>query len=1109
LGSHRTHRPRLTAAVAGAAVVATLTAGLGAPGVAAAGAADAAPALAGGSHLVTLVTGDRVAVSDAGEVTGLVRAEGRENVPVQVLRTAEETLVLPSDVLPLLADGRLDRRLFDVAELSRDAYREAGGLRLIVTYEGDRAPAPLRQAAAAGDERTPLPAIDAEALTVPPEQAGDVWSALTAPGGQARTLTASPGIESIALDGLVAASLAESVPQIGAPAAWEAGFDGAGVTVAVLDTGISSTHPDVAGQVADARNFSDAADAEDREGHGTHVASTVAGTGAMSGGAYTGVAPGARLLNGKVLDDSGNGWESDAIEGMQWAVDQGADIVSISLGGWAGDEIDPMEEAVNALSAASDTLFVIAAGNDGPSPGTIGSPGTADAALTVGAVDRQDAVADFSSVGPRTRDGAVKPDITAPGVDIVAAGAEGAAIWEYGTPVTDGYVAISGTSMATPHVAGAAALLAQAHPEWDGERLKSALTASARPSEGYTPLQQGVGRVDVPAALERTVVADTASLNFGTVAYPHDTAEPITRELTYRNLGSADVTLDLSAAGFAPDGTAAPDGMFTVGADRVTVPAGGTATVEVTASTRPGGDVHGTYSAYVTATAQDGQSLRTSGSVVREEQLFDLTVEATDRHGEPADTWSTSVFHLERGEFLDLHQEEGTATATGRVPAGTYLVSTEFREIPESGEVPVGLDWITDPAVAVAGPTTVRADATRAEPVEMTVEDSRATLSGLALGMSLGRVEDEGQSFHTTWLLGDLPEDVRTAQLGDAPEGWRLTGDAAAIWEHGDDRQYHLADASEDSFYTGLDLHVPLRDMARIDIAQSAWAPDREGLLLTFSSLSEVSSTRSLSLPRTTEVFVQAAAGRWTHEFWQTDPEGLDESGHAARERTYRAGQRYREAFNNAVFGPALPGERSGIFRSGNLLYGGTTPFADGAGHDGYSMVGSGGATLYRDGEEYASSDYGPELFEFAVPADEAEYRLVITGSRPEATVGTEVTAAYTFTSGPVGEEETVRLPATAVRFTPRLAPDGTAPAGQRFAVPVTLQGSAAGDGRASLTVEVSLDRGETWRRAPVTDGRIQVTNPAAGGTVSLRATATDRAGGSVTQTLIDAYRTA
>jgi subtilisin family serine protease len=261
----------------------------------------------------------------------------------------------------------------------------------------------------------------------------------------------------------VHADLAESTAQIGAPEVWASGDTGAGVTVAVLDTGIDATHPDLAGRIGATSVFVPGSDIVDRIGHGTHVASTIVGTGAASNGAERGVAPGATVDVGKVLGDDGNGQDSWVLAGMQWAaVDAGAKIISMSLGSPdPTDGSDPLSQAVDTLSAQTGALFVIAAGNAG-APGTVAAPGAAAAALTVGAVDRDDQLAGFSSQGPRLGDEAIKPEVTAPGVDILAARSQFA-------PEGSGpYLTLSGTSMATPHVAGAAALLLGRHPDWTG-----------------------------------------------------------------------------------------------------------------------------------------------------------------------------------------------------------------------------------------------------------------------------------------------------------------------------------------------------------------------------------------------------------------------------------------------------------------------------------------------------------------------------------------------------------------------------------------------------------------------------------------------------------------
>ena len=188
------------------------------------------------------------------------------------------------------------------------------------------------------------------------------------------TPTLAAGVEKVWLDGRVAATLKESVAQIGAPDAWAAGYDGTGVTVAVLDTGVDVNHPDLEGQIDDTASFVPGEAVADINGHGTHVAGTIAGTGEASDGDYNGVAPGADLIVGKVLGGAdGEGQDSWVLAGMEWAAESGADVVSMSLGDtMPSDGTDPMSQAVDALSEQYDTLFVIAAGNAGPE--TISTP---------------------------------------------------------------------------------------------------------------------------------------------------------------------------------------------------------------------------------------------------------------------------------------------------------------------------------------------------------------------------------------------------------------------------------------------------------------------------------------------------------------------------------------------------------------------------------------------------------------------------------------------------------------------------------------------------------------------------------------------------------------
>ncbi|MGQ4443287.1 S8 family serine peptidase, partial [Streptomyces violaceoruber] len=397
-------------------------------------------AAAGPTRVLTLITGDRVTVTgeDGAEtVLSVTDPHGRSG-GAHVMTVGSDTYVYPDAAVPYLGSGALDERLFNVTELLEDGYDDARAdeLPLIVTYT-DTAARSLGARTPEGARRTrALSSIRGAAISAEHSRAADFWTSLTgtgdaaAGGSAARSATSggrlAGGIAKVWLDGKVRATLSDTTAQIGAPDVWSGGNTGEGVGVAVLDTGVDAGHPDFAGRIAATASFVPDQDVTDRNGHGTHVASTVAGTGAASGGVEKGVAPGASLHIGKVLDNSGSGQDSWVLAGMEWAVrDQHTKIVSMSLGDSPTDGTDPLSEAVNRLSAETGALFVVAAGNSGPEAYTVGTPAAADAALTVGAVNGPgkgvDQLADFSSRGPRVGDNAVKPDLTAPGVGVLAA----------------------------------------------------------------------------------------------------------------------------------------------------------------------------------------------------------------------------------------------------------------------------------------------------------------------------------------------------------------------------------------------------------------------------------------------------------------------------------------------------------------------------------------------------------------------------------------------------------------------------------------------------------------------------------------------------------------
>lgn len=259
------------------------------------------------------------------------------------------------------------------------------------------------------------------------------------------------------------------VARVGAPAAWPR-TEGQGAEVAVIDTGIDSTHPDLAGQVAGGVNILDPKHPDawkDDEGHGTHVSGTIAGS--AHGGGLAGVAPKAKLYAVKVLDKDGNGNYDDVIAGIEWAMNHGIKIANMSLGADEGSE--PLHRAVQAALAKGMTI-VAAAGNSG---GAVGYPGAYPETIAVGASDSSDHAASFSSHGPEV-------SFIAPGVDILSAKMGG------------GYVSLSGTSMASPHIAGLAAL-AYATGATTPSALRAALDGAARPIAGLTPDYAGRGMV--------------------------------------------------------------------------------------------------------------------------------------------------------------------------------------------------------------------------------------------------------------------------------------------------------------------------------------------------------------------------------------------------------------------------------------------------------------------------------------------------------------------------------------------------------------------------------------------------------------------------------------
>jgi serine protease AprX len=306
----------------------------------------------------------------------------------------------------------------------------------------------------------------------------------------------------------------EFLQQTGATQLFASGDTGQGVTVAVLDTGIDDL-PDFSGRLIGGVDLTGENDPfQDDYGHGTFVAGLIAGDGASSGGQYEGEAPGADLVSIKVAGATGETDLATVILGVQWAVDnQFADnirVLNMSLGfqPFESTAVNPLDQAVQA-AWNSGIAVVTSAGNAGPSNGTILSPGDDPLVITVGALDdmAQPVVADdemtnFSSVGPTSPDGWVKPDLVTSGRSVVSLAAPGSTIYDDYPSARVGPANFvgSGTSFSTAITSGAAALILAANPSLTPDQLKARLLGTTSPGPVGNPFVDGHGALNAYAA---------------------------------------------------------------------------------------------------------------------------------------------------------------------------------------------------------------------------------------------------------------------------------------------------------------------------------------------------------------------------------------------------------------------------------------------------------------------------------------------------------------------------------------------------------------------------------------------------------------------------------
>ncbi|MBP2322750.1 subtilisin family serine protease [Kibdelosporangium banguiense] len=1185
---------------------AVLTAALFVTGLAVtpAGAAEPTPTAAAGElGTVTLITGDRVTVRGE-RVAGVRMAEGRKHIRYWQYQLNGHDYVVPDDAVSRLTENKLDKRLFDVTGLVQQGYDDEHEPNVPTIVTG-------------GVSRL---ASNLQAVDIPKAEAAKTWSAPNRVAGE----------QKIWLNGRVRATLDQSVKQIGAPQAWHQGFRADGVKVAVLDTGYDANHPDLKSKVDAVMDFTGEGD-RDTVGHGTHVASTIAGTGAASGGKYAGVAPGARLLVGKVLGEFG-GQEDWIINGMRWAVENGAKVVNMSLGGSPTDGTDLMSQVVNELSESSGALFVIAAGNSG-SPETVGSPGSADRALTVANVTKSDELSVSSSQGPRVGDYGLKPEIAAPGTDIVAARAAGTLTEQ---SINEQYTRISGTSMATPHVAGAAAILAGQHPAWTGEQIKNTLIGSAKRLPGISSFAQGSGRLDIARGVSQQVRAEGV-LGFGNLWGKQDAG----RKISYVNDGPTPVQLTLSLDGvpanlFATDKT-------------VTVPAKSSATVTVTA--RAGAKPAGAQSGLLRAQAGD-VVLNTPVTANFLGDKNTLTVNVPSREGDPLQSL-VIVQNEETGVSDGMITRTGAATF--ELPAGRYRA----------------LGRIVDPSFAstlfalpvqVSGNTAVTVDTKQGKKITVGIDDPEARPgAGGGVGV-LSDVDEDGPKRGAAVLSGGGPPENMYAVGGHQMRGlsletttywthpWAVVNvDGPGGFEFGSNSTYVPYDLDFQGKLTARVVDVGEADAETINkagdltgaialIRPNDWAtPNYPPKGQVFSGIellkakgaravvsfflpthelegspppalstimaynpSDVEAVQNLLKQRPVELtltgrpnspiayfvagsvkgtlptghdfrFRKDGLGRFDRQFNDTLPKGtyryqpavIDTGGMIANadvetkwpqqridyvspnaalmlysaagftdqadfggETTppvlLKPGERRATHMFKAPFGPELtttPSSRQDgkplpwAYRQGDRINLSIPMFADSdpATASMFDRTNLGSTVLLKDGKEIGRRDDRPALGMFPIPRGPGKYTLIADANRPQSEtmappLSTRTRAEWTFTTWG-GNNDRTALPLLDVRFDLPLDAHNTAVAGKPLSGKVTAvhQPGSRQSRIRDVSVEISFDEGKTWQRVQVQGDRLDL--PAGGPDfASLRATARDFDGNTVTETITRAY---
>ncbi len=747
------------------------------------------------------------------------------------------------------------------------------------------------------------------------------------------------------------------------------------------------------------------------------------------------------------------------------------------------------------------------------------SPATADSALAVAAVDKSDEYASFSCPGPREPDGAIKPEIAAPGVDIVAARAAGTSM---GEPVNDAYTKASGTSMAAPHVAGAAAILLQQHPAWKASELRARLMSTSKALPNEDVFHVGAGRMDVAHAVSTAIQVSADKLEMGYFRWPYAKVEPSLRELTYTNSSAKPITLAL-AVSVDRYGDPVPVGTLTLDKASLTVPAHGSAKVVLRLD--PTKAPPQTYGGVLTARA--GVELWTTPiGWTLESEVYDLAIKGINRDGSPMTT-ELDVVALDAGDVSPVPpfpvMYDGQKIL--RLPKGKYSVGAlALTQATETS--PVEATVVVRPDVTLDRDVTVTLDARRAKPVTVTV-DGLSGLSPVAGYLGYQRQAPNGiagGSYTRGYWVGQnfkrfaVPSaSVQTGKL-ELFTYARLAKAGVA---------YDVAIPEAGSIPSGLAYRVKQSAFARIDASYgTAGGTDvriADDWVMSTDMTTDVYDGGGELVPAGTRrtTYVLGNQVKWARSVSAYGDGGATAVGYTQVPRPFKPGERLIERWQHPIATHLFSGAEAewygGVTQVGDFMAVGfnafvdeRTRFSNDLGQDTHRM------TLSRKGTQVGTSD--ERIGEFQVPEGAATYQLRLDSARSFSWWhrSTKISSLWTFkaTGKPTSGAVEVMPVLLAEYDVPSADLNGDVPSNRFSSIQFSVS-HQAGSRAAKVTdvkLELSTD-GMHWRPVPVTAkggdtyaARYFHPDSMAGRTVSVRVDVRDQNGNRLQQTVTDAY---